>query len=444
MRKKIMGFLLMALSLFFVNFDNVDAYVVLDDYNEKIITDKNIEYKINVTHSDGNYSFTSGDESILTVDEQGVITPIKDGVSYVMVGDDDYKHRINVIVNINQTIEKEVEQALKNLPDVLELSLPNGFREKTEYKEYGYDYLYGVFYEIFNKDNNYDENIHVDNFELVDDKYITFKLLKYFQLYNEDGDGIGVVDYKLDDEYKIDISLKEFNQQDYEMAKEAAKRVKKVYNSYLNESFDKLFESGTMANVDLMMKSSNLERDLNNKNITYYLDSRLGNDDPREACIGGFLQIMVNDTLYAVAETRFERTLKIPPIKSYENIIDVLMEFFKKHFIADDEKVEIKKVENEENTYQAHISKKDRPTTLISTIVNFFIPTVKADSDDVKIVTFKVEQSEDAIVNTTDNISSSTSVPNTYDGVYIYIIIGVVSIMALVVLAFSFKNKNKK
>ena len=103
MRKKIMGFLLMALSLFFVNFDNVDAYVVLDDYNEKIITDKNIEYKINVTHSDGNYSFTSGDESILTVDANGVITPIKDGVSYVMVGDDDYKHRINVIVNIKAT-----------------------------------------------------------------------------------------------------------------------------------------------------------------------------------------------------------------------------------------------------------------------------------------------------------------------------------------------------
>lgn len=244
----------------------------------------------------------------------------------------------------------------------------------------------------------------------------------------------------MDDEYKINISLKEFNQKDYEVAMEAAKRVKKVYNSYLNESFDKLFESGTMANVDLMIKSSSLESDLNNKKITYYLDSRMGNDDPREACIGGFLQLKVNDTLYAVAETRFERTLKIPPVKKGENIIDVLIKFFENNFIADDEKVEIKKVEDEENTYQAHISKNDKPTTLISTIANFFIPTVKADSNDVKVVTFKVEQSED-VVDTITNTSTSTNVPNTYDGVYVYIIIAVVSVIALVVLAFSFKKK---
>lgn len=421
--KKTMKWFLVGFILMF--YTNISAKALsLSEYRINIDTveDKTVE----VLHSEGEVTFESLDESIFTVTEDGIITPVKDGLALLKVTEKDITEiKVPVFISGFGTIEKRMEEIYNELPSAIKVNFAEEVAKNSDKSYYWNDYLLG---ESWNLVNNIDDNYMVSDLKIENGK-ITFDIASNFSI-EEDGRYYYADSLKYKEKKEIIVNYKKGNQKNLEIVNNASKRVKKKYKSYINSIFGDLFNEDIENIEKVMIENSNLEKDLNNKDIIYHMDSRRGILLSEYNMFGGYLQLGINGIMYDFSEVEFESVLKMPKIKDKENTLEEIRKYFIENLISSNEDVEIE--ECGEGIYKAIITEKKGTNILMGKIMNILLPKVNADSQ--KAVKFSVEEVDNEQIEQAPIINKPIENPKTFDNILIYFYLGIISLFSINIL----------
>lgn len=407
-----------------------------DDFYNGVweIEDTNSEYKVPVVISEGTVTYESGDTSILTVSTDGVVTPLKDGVTEIIVKDDFSEQIIDVVVTAFGEIDKMYEDNYKKIPSTMKFDFVKDYTNFGDNEQMNFiDSVYMAFYEYLPND------ISVSLDFAQDEESAEVRLNKVWYLNSDDG--YRIVENQADTTKNVSFEYAPFKADEQKKVAEGIKNIKSKYNSYLNETYAKMFDTSNTNNQKLMLDATTIFKDFDSKKIMYNMDARAGDNTPGQAAFMGYMHFGINGVYYGFKEVEVVQVLRIPTLKKGEKMEDAIKNFFEKYLLTDKEQVKVEK--GDEDTYVATVSEKQNNSPL-AMLLNFFIPNVYAD--DEKVMEFTVEESDEDFDKTTnlDNVvgdaTATPATPKTADNIVIYSLLGVFALAGTAVVTRRLRN----
>ena len=418
---KYLGFTLFA---FIFLISNIKAINILDQ-SVRVLSNTTDTYRIITQDVNGTQTCSSTSAAIVTITDEGVMTPVSDGITTVSCSDDRNTVPITVLVNINGTY---TAAATAKLASMTELVLPFtlSFGNKTFEQSFG-TYKYGneiIFETLYAQIGIAGVGIDAQN-STITNTNITFRSTVSVSVPGHGGVQLYTANKTLPLSYAETIETESV------AITNAVANIKPKYYAYLNEAYADLFESDSEEVQDIMLNASDIKKDINNNSVFYQMDARYGDSSPESPMFGGILKLGINDKLYDAVEIEVYKAIKIPKVKEGTELTAAVKKYFEDNLIGSNEKVVIEYMEpmgpDEEGYYQATISPKET-SSATGFLINLLFPRLNAAGE--KVLAFSVVQT-DEVINTN---------PKTNDNIYLYVILGTIAIIGAIVLIIKKKK----
>lgn len=419
MKFKYCLFLMLLLS-FGINL-NAEINFNMNEYSD-ITLDSEDAYQIKYTGDISSVTLVSSNESVATVSDTGLITPIADGFTliYVEEATTDHKgHRVPVMVTKDGTIEKMLSDTLDLLTTIkvdfvkelmsYDFLVVNDDGYEWMFENYGLDFIQSYKYKPETPEN---VDFNYDCGETSCEVYT-----QYFVPY-EFFEGCHYMQGPKSTTKTVQIEFANGNEEDKKFVNDFAKSLDTTYCSYINANPYEKFD------MDKLIDNASFHSVFKQFGIDYELDIRKGDDSPESAMLGGHIVLGKNGVYYTVNQIDIYRTLKVPT-KENMSLIEMITKYFEDYVLKSGEKVRVEHVSD--NVYRAHVSNNGQ-VSFFSRIQNMVMPTLNAASE--KTMTFVVEQVPSAFN------------PKTNDEINLYLLTTFISLFSLLTIVIIRKKYN--